>query len=28
LLNHKILEDSYEMEYAQWKPFITLLLPY
>jgi hypothetical protein len=24
LLDHKIMEDNYEMEYAQWKHFIIL----
>ena len=28
LLNHKIIEDNYEMEYAQWKTFIILWLQY
>jgi len=28
LLDHKIMEDNYEMEYAQWKPFIILWLQY
>ena len=28
LLDHKLIEDSYEMEYAQWKLFITPWLQY